>query len=243
MKSYKPILVKPAAPPSALPRQTLVATAVEDLRRRIISGEFDEGESLNQVMIAREYAISRIPLREAMRQLEVEGLLVFYPGKGAVVSKLSLNEIREVIDLRANIEPDILSRAVPLLTGSELDEADQILEEYDAAFKKGEVALWGKLNWRFHSTLYAASGRAITMGIVKNLHHLNERYAKVQLSITHWEQRASREHHEILEACRQRKQRSAAMLLKQHILSAGAALIDVLDGSQTEKGRKSSRRK
>ena len=241
MKSYKPILVRPSSSPSALPRQTLVSTAVEALRRRIISGEFAEGESLNQVVIAREYAISRIPLREAMRQLEVEGLLVFYPGRGAVVSTLSLDEIREVIDLRARIEPDMLSRAVPLLTTAEFKEADSILEEYDTAFKKGEVSLWGKLNWRFHSTLYAASKRAITMGVVQNLHHLNERYAKVQITITHWEKRASQEHHDILEACRKRKQRIAATLLKQHIQTAGAALIEVLEESRVKKEKGRSR--
>jgi hypothetical protein len=65
--------------PSALPRQTLVGSAVSDLRKRISGGEFKEGEPLNQVVIAREYTISRIPLREAMRQLEAEGLLVFQP--------------------------------------------------------------------------------------------------------------------------------------------------------------------
>lgn len=75
MKIYKLLLVGTQTAPSALPRQTLVSTAVDALRRRIISGEFRNGESLNQVAIAWEYAISRIPLREAMGQLEVEGLL------------------------------------------------------------------------------------------------------------------------------------------------------------------------
>src|SRR6267143_4814424 len=84
----------------ALPRQSLVAVVVEALRQRVLSGEFAEGEPLNQVAIAREYAISRIPLREAMRQLEAEGLLIFQPGKGAVVSSLSLDEMTEVLELR-----------------------------------------------------------------------------------------------------------------------------------------------
>lgn len=235
MKTYKPLLVGTPTAPSALPRQTLVSTAVDALRRRIISGEFREGESLNQVAIAREYAISRIPLREAMRQLEVEGLLVFQPGKGAVVSELSLNEIGEVIDLRAKIEPDLLSRAIADLTIADLDEANQILEEYETSLKKGEVEAWGKYNWRFHSTLYAPSSRAITMGILQNLHHLNERYAKVQISITHWEKRAAQEHREILEACRKRDRRNAATLLRRHILTAGEALLRFLEEQRQQK--------
>lgn len=237
MKSYSPILVRTPTTPFALPRQTLVETAVDALRKRIIGGEFQEGESLNQVTIAREYAISRIPLREAMRQLEAEGLLVFQPGKGAVVSGLSLSEIGEVIDLRAKIEPDLLSKAITHLTAADFEQAKAILDEFETAFKKNEVATWGEFNWRFHSTLYAPSGCAITMGILQNLHHLNERYARVQISMTHWEQRAAQEHRDILEACRKRERRKAAMLLKDHILTAGQALIRVLEEQRKTKGK------
>jgi DNA-binding GntR family transcriptional regulator len=189
MKPYKPVLVRATPVPSALPRQTLVSTAVDALRQRIIGGEFQEGESLNQVTIAREYDISRIPLREAMRQLEAEGLLVFRPGKGAVVSGLSLQEIHEVIDLRAKIEPDLLTKAIPLLTSEDFEQANSILDEYEAALQTNAIATWGEFNWRFHSTLYAPSGCTITMGILQNLHRLNERYARVQISVTRWEQR------------------------------------------------------
>ncbi len=231
MKSYSPTLVRslPAAAPSALPRKTLVMTAVDSLRQRIIDGEFQAGESLNQVTIAREYAISRIPLREAMRQLEAEGLLLFQPGKGAVVSGLSMNEIGEVIDLRAMIEPDILGKAISRLTTADLEHAKRILDDYEAAFKKNEIATWGEYNWRFHSTLCAPSGCAIAMGILQGLHHLNERYAKIQISVTHWEQRAAHEHREILGACRKRDREKATRLLKDHILSAGQALIVLLE--------------
>jgi DNA-binding GntR family transcriptional regulator len=226
--------------PTGLPRQTLVGSAVSDLRKRIISGEFKDGEPLNQVVIAREYTISRIPLREAMRQLEAEGLLVFQPGKGAVVSSLSLNEIREVIDLRANLETDLIVKAIPHLTPAVLAEASNILDQFDLALGKGQVETWGESNWRFHSTLYAPSGLPLTMGILENLHHLNQRYARVQISLTNWEQRARREHHAILSACRKKDTRKAATLLKKHILDAGEALLRVLkdqrsDSSEEEK--------
>ena len=231
MKSFSPTLVRtlPAVAPSALPRKTLVETAVDALRQRIIDGEFQAGESLNQVTIAREYAISRIPLREAMRQLEAEGLLLFQPGKGAVVSGLSMSEIGEVIDLRAMIEPDILGKAIPRLTTADLEQAKRILDDYETAFKKNEIATWGEYNWRFHSTLCAPSGCSIAMGILQSLHHLNERYAKVQISVTHWQERAAHEHREILGACRKRDRQKSTRLLKDHILSAGQALIVLLE--------------
>ena len=223
--------------PSALPRKTLVSTAVEVLRQRIIDGDFQAGDSLNQVTIAREFAISRIPLREAMRQLEAEGLLLFQPGKGAVVSGLSMNELGEVIELRAMIEPDILGKAIPRLTTGDLEQAKRILDEYEAALKKKEIATWGEYNWRFHSTLCAASGCSIAMGILQGLHHLNERYAKVQISVTHWEKRAAQEHREILEACSKRDRQKATKLLKDHILSAGQALIALLEQQRRSNGK------
>jgi DNA-binding GntR family transcriptional regulator len=229
MKPYKPVLVRATPVPSALPRQTLVSTAVDALRQRIIGGEFQEGESLNQVTIAREYDISRIPLREAMRQLEAEGLLVFRPGKGAVVSGLSLQEINEVIDLRAKIEPDLLTKAIPLLTSEDFEQANSILDEYEAALQTNAIATWGEFNWRFHFTLYAPSGCTITMGILQNLHRLNERYARVQISVTRWEQRAKQEHRALVAICQKRDKRKATALLKAHILTAGQALIGVIE--------------
>jgi DNA-binding GntR family transcriptional regulator len=214
---------------SALPRQTLVETAVSALRQRILRGEFKDGEPLNQVAIAREYDISRIPLREAMRRLEAGGLLIFHPGKGAVVSSLSLEQIREVVDLRSTIEPDLLGRAIPHQTSSDVEEARGILDQFEAALKQGDVAVWGELNWRFHSTLYAPSGRRLTMEFLQRLHHIDQRYARVQIALTKWERRAAREHRQLLAVCVKREQRKAATLLKDHILSAGHALIRIIE--------------
>jgi len=231
MKSVSPSIVRirPTAAPSALPRKTLVESAVDALRQRIIEGEFQAGESLNQVTIAREYAISRIPLREAMRQLEAEGLLLFQPGRGAVVSGLSMNELKDVIDLRAMIEPDILGKAIPHLTPADLELAKRILDDYEAALKKNEISKWGEYNWRFHSTLCAPSGCSTAMGILQSLHYLNERYANIQISVTHWQQRAAREHREILAACRRRDIPKVKKLLEDHIRSAGHALISFME--------------
>jgi DNA-binding GntR family transcriptional regulator len=205
-----------------------VDAAVSALRKRILGGEFQDGEPLNQVAIAREYAISRVPLREAMRQLEAEGLLEFQPGKGAVVSSLSLNEIREVIDLRADLEPRLLAKAIPRLTPAVLQEATSILDQFDAALKAGVVATWGESNWRFHSTLYAPSECPITMGILQSLHRLNQRYARVQIVMTKWEHRAAREHRALLSACRRGDKQKASVMLREHILSAGEALLRLL---------------
>ena len=170
MTVRKPFVIRGKSPQTAaLPRQTLVAAAVEALQRRILSGELVEGQALNQVAIAREYAISRIPLREAMRRLEAEGLLFFQPGKGAVVSGLSIAEITEVVELRAKFEPELLTKAIPKMTRDDFEEASEILVQFEFALKRGDVGTWGEFNWRFHATLYAPSGCAVAMGIVESL--------------------------------------------------------------------------
>jgi len=81
--------------PRTIERQTVAAATTRALREKILSGEIGEGEQLRQDALAAEYGVSRIPLREALRQLEAEGLVSFYPHRGAVVSTLSLAEIEE----------------------------------------------------------------------------------------------------------------------------------------------------
>lgn len=240
MKTLRPVLVRPHLDqtPQALPRQSLAEAAVAALRRRILSGEFADGESLNQVAIAREYAISRIPLREAMRKLEAEGLLVFQPGKGAVIPRFSISEISEVVELRSLLEPVLMTRAIPRLRQADFEEAESILDQFDEALQSGQVSVWGELNWRFHATLCAPNGSSIAMGILEGLHHFNQRYARVQISLTNWERRAAREHRTLLALCRRREKQKAASLLKSHILTAGHALIRALE---EQRGTKHSR--
>jgi DNA-binding GntR family transcriptional regulator len=206
----------------------MVQTIVEALRKSVLTGQLPQGALLNQVALAKEFGVSRIPLREACRQLEAEGLLVFEPGRGAVVSPLSSGEIAEVVDLRTKIEPDLLANAIPRLSEDDLERASDILDEFEAALESGAVEKFGELNWRFHSTLYAPSGRALALGILENLHRLNQRYAGMQISLTKWETRAAREHRAILAACRRKDAAKAAQLLTDHITSAGGVLMAFL---------------
>jgi DNA-binding GntR family transcriptional regulator len=101
-------------------RLTVVDQVADALRARILSGGLPEGRQLRQETLAAELGVSRIPLREAFRRLEAEGLLTIAPHRGAVVSVLSLEEIAELFDLRAMIEPDLIARACRALTDCEL---------------------------------------------------------------------------------------------------------------------------
>jgi DNA-binding GntR family transcriptional regulator len=201
---------------------------LEAVRERILSGAYPEGEPLRQDAIAEELGVSRIPIREALRQLEAEGLVVFNPHRGAVVSSLSLDEIDEVFALRADIETALLRRAIPLLDAEHLDRAAEVLARYEHALRIHDVLAYGKLNWQFHCTLYDPAGRPVTLAIVHRLHQQADRYVRMQLALTHGEDRANEEHRAILDAARRRDVKKATALLREHVLGAGRALSNFL---------------
>jgi DNA-binding GntR family transcriptional regulator len=210
-------------------RQTLAGMTADAIRERILRGRYPEGEPLRQDAIGIELGVSRIPVREALRQLEAEGLVTFNPHRGAVVSTLSLKQIRELFELRAEIEGDLIRRAVPHMKPEDHARADEILDAYESALRTGQVAVWGALNWQFHSTLYAPADRVLTMSIVSKLHHHSDRYLRMQLALTHGETRARQEHRAIASAARKRDAAKAEKLMRDHILGAGTALLAFLE--------------
>jgi len=217
-----------------LRRQTLTGMTADAIRERILRGHFAEGSPLRQDAIGAELGVSRIPVREALRQLEAEGLVTFNPHRGAVVSTLSLKQIEELYELRADIESDLIRRAVPNLTAEDDARAAEILDAYEAALHAGQVGVWGALNWKFHSTLYAPADRELTMSIVSKLHHQSDRYSRMQLWLTHGESRARHEHRAIAVAAKKRDSAKAAHLMRDHILTAGRALVTFLEKERAQ---------
>lgn len=218
-------------------RQTLTGMTVDAIRERILRGHYPEGEPLRQDAIGAELGVSRIPVREALRQLEAEGLVTFNPHRGAVVSSLSLKQIRELFELRAHIEGDLIRRAVPNMTAEDHARAADILDAYDVALHNGQVPVWGALNWQFHSTLYAPADRGLTMTMVHKLHQHSDRYLRMQLALTHGETRARHEHRAIAAAARKGDAAKAQRLLREHIIGAGRSLVSFLERERVQRGQ------
>ena len=210
-------------------RQTLAIQTVDAIRDLILRGRFPEGQRLRQDAIAEQLGVSRIPVREALRQLESEGLVTFKPHCGAVVSTLSLDEITDLFELRANIEGDLVRRAVPNMTADDDARASKVLEAYEIALRGDKPSAWGELNWQFHSTLYEPANRQFTLGIVRKLHQQSERYQRMRLTIAHGETRTRKEHRAIAAAARRRDVRVASKLMRDHILDAGRDIVSVLE--------------
>src|SRR5215475_2743021 len=214
---------------NSIPRTSLSSVVAEKLREKILHGDIQEGEQLRQDAIAQEFEVSRIPVREALRQLEAEGLITIVPHRGAVVSLLSCEEIEELFEMRAILEPEVLRASIPNLTETDFQKAEEILRTYDAALRnEGDVSAWGRLNWQFHSTLYSGARRPQFMAVIRNINNNGERYIRLQLYLTRALKRAREEHMMLLKLCRRRDVEAACELLARHIRTAGKSLSQVV---------------
>lgn len=206
-------------------RQSVPETLRESLQERILSGEIREGDWLIQDAIAEEYDVSRMPVREALRQLEACGLVLMRTHRGAVVTSIPTEQVEELFELRAMLECDVLRRAVARLTDRDIAEARSILDQLDASYAQGDVASWGRLNWAFHRRLYEPADRFQTLSILQGINLQIERYVRLHMLLTQGADDAVREHHELLRLCALRATVEACAYLREHVLATGRNLV------------------
>lgn len=204
----------------------------DELRRRIVDGGFESGAQLRQDALAAEFGVSRIPVREALMQLEAEGLVKIHPHKGAVVSELSLEEVDELFQLRALLEPRLLKASARHLTDADYETLNGILQEYSSELRAKHVSRWGELNTEFHTVLYRYAKQPRSLSIVANLLQECDRHTRLQLSLTGGMERAETEHANILQLCSAGKINAACALLKTHIENVGGSLRKYLEERQ-----------
>lgn len=199
-------------------------TATDAIRQRILAGEWEDGSQLRQEALSRELGVSRVPVREALRQLEAEGLVTIIGNKGAVVSQLLLPEIIELLRVRVLLECNILLDAIPLQTCADIVEAEALLAGLETALNNKDISAWGLLNSQFHLVLYRASNRPQTLALIEKLHHRTNRYTRMQILLADFSDRKLLELSQLLELCRHKDAVFAAAFLRQHILNIEEAL-------------------
>jgi DNA-binding GntR family transcriptional regulator len=206
-------------------RRTVAAEAAEILRQRILTGEIRAGQPIRQEQIAQELGVSRIPLREALKQLEAEGFVTIAPHKGAVVSTLSAAEAEELFALRLQLELWLLKDAIPRMREADFARLDAIIDESRAP---DNLSRWGELNWRFHEALYHPAARPLSLRFLKRIHDNLDRYLRLQIAITRDWDRAYRDHQDLVAFSREGNVEAALALLKDHILGTAKALSSTL---------------
>lgn len=200
-----------------LRHKTLPAAIADALRKAILGGEHKAGDQLRQDRLAETFGVSRIPVREALIQLESEGFVTMVPHKGAVVTGLSRAEVDDVFDLRAMLEPRLMRHSLPHLAAEDFARLDALEGQFSAALATGNAEEWGRLNAEFHLALYAKAGLPRTLATVIGLLQTSERYTRLQLSDPARLERAMAEHRTLVQLCRRGAVEEALALLGEHI--------------------------
>lgn len=208
-------------------RQTTPTLVADALREAILRGIFKSGQPLLQDEIAAQFGLSRIPVREALRQLEGEGLVTLYPHRGAVVSHLSVGELREICEIRVALESLAIRLAMPNHTESTMLQAERILDDIDRDVNV--IGHWTENNWKFHSTLYKPANRPRLLKTIRGLHNNVDRYLRLHVSLMNYKTKGQQEHRQILDACDRRDVTAATMLLEQHIEGVATLLSEYLE--------------
>jgi DNA-binding GntR family transcriptional regulator len=203
-------------------RASTTHSIAASLRNAIIDGGLLSGEPLKQAELATFFGVSRIPVREALRQLESEGWITFLPNKGASVRPLTIEEAREIYEILSALECTALKLALPRHTPESLIRVAKILEEAADHWGQGRETLY---NFQFHMTLYAPSERGTLIQIIESLRRRGERYLRLKLRVEQQWQKSDAEHHAILKACVDGNYQRAVFLLENHLLTTGEMLV------------------
>ncbi len=216
--------------------RTVKDQLVQALRDEIIRGNLRPGQYLRQEDLAERFAVSTMPIREALHDLEADGLVTIYPHRGATVSSLSPEDLQDIYDMRALLEEMATRLAVPRLTETTLHEMDAIIAELDRHLNDVLIAV--NLNHRFHSTLYAASGRQHLCALQQVLRRRTQHYLYAYITCLGDMPQAQAEHRAILETCRRRNAEQAAAIMREHVAQVGHALIQYVKetGSSLDRG-------
>jgi len=203
-------------------RQATHEIVADVLREAITKGQLRGNDPLPQGEIAAQLKVSHIPVREALRQLESEGLVTYQANRGATVTALSPAEIREIYEIRAIVETAAVRQATPRLTADELVRAGDILAR---AEKEGDGAVWGTLDVEFHLLVYDLDDRPRFRDLIEGLLRRVDRYWLSHGLMLKHRDTFDREHRALLDAIVARDGGLAAEVLDAHLVGACDLLI------------------
>ena len=196
---------------------TAPETIAAALRADILTGATKPGTLLRQEDLAARFAMSRIPVRDALRLLEAEGLVTIATNRGAQVSRLSRNEVAEIYHLRSLLECNCLGLAIPRMSQTDLDRIERIRQraEIDAATPE-----WNAGDWSFHEALYRPSGHDRQIEMIKGLRTTSDLYAVAHRALPKERKRWLADHRAIVAACCGGRTADAVAALSSHLAAA-----------------------
>ncbi len=190
------------------------------LREDILSGKYDDYEELREVAISEEMGVSRTPVREAFRQLELEGLIQIIPNKGAYVTGITEKDVKDIYMIRSLLEGLCARWATEHITSEQLEELEENVYLGSFHAQKGHHEQLAQLDNRFHDILYAACHSKMLEHQLKDFHEYVLRVRRKALSNVTRGKLANEEHAGILEAIKSGDPDKAEQLANRHIINA-----------------------
>lgn len=202
--------------------------ALQTLRTAILDGTLAAGSRLHQGQLASDLGLSTTPVREALRDLAGEGLIVFEPQRGAVVRELRLEEVQEIYDLRMVLEPLALRRCLDRLAPSVFEEAEELMAQMD---NETDTGGWARLNRNFHDLFIAPVATTRLGQILSGLRDSASVYVGLSLEADPTQlPQASAEHREFVESCRAHDIERAVEITLAHL----QATVDAIARAQAD---------
>ncbi|MFX4221428.1 MAG: GntR family transcriptional regulator [Thalassobaculum sp.] len=189
------------------------------LRAAILDGRIPPGTALRQEALAAAFDVSRMPVREALRQLEAQALLEFTPHKGAVVAEISAQDQADTYLIRRALEPVAFAQSIPHLTREDLDRAEELVADMDREPEHGRL---GELNRRFHMSLYARAGSPKLLRLIERQLVEHDRYLRFHLAKLGRCRMSQDDHRAMIRAAEDRDIPASIRILQRHIDVAAA---------------------
>jgi len=195
------------------------------LEQEILVGEIRPGTELVQVDLANRFAVSRIPVRDALRRLAALGLVTISPNRGARVVQLTLDDVREIYDLRALLECNCLRHAMDRMTDDDLQRIEHALAKSNL---DALTDAWAEGDWFFHETLYAPAGRNHQIELIRNLRNRCRTHVAAYRTLPEETPRWLGGHERLVGFCRKGDIEAAVGALAKHITAAGNTLLETM---------------
>lgn len=204
----------------SLERYSLHSYVFNYIRDAILNGRYKPGDALVETRLADELGVSRTPIREAIRQLELEGLVISIPNKGVVVNGVSQQDIDDIYTIRSMLEGLAARWAAQRIDESGLKELEEIVELMEYYTKKSDFEQLTQLDTRFHGVIYEACASKVLKHLLDNLLRYVERARRGSLKVPMRAHQSFKEHKGIFEAIMKRNASEAERLMAEHIARA-----------------------
>lgn len=205
--------------------QPLREVVCETLREAIINGVLKPGERLMEIQLAEELGVSRTPVREAIRKLELEGFVIMIPRRGTYVADLSIKDVNEVFEVRTSLDVLAAGLAAERITDEELEQMERLLVQIGEYIEQGNMERIVEADSQFHDILYQASRNDRLVGIINNLREQLTRFRSMSMSYPGRLKNTLEEHGRLVEAIAARDVELAQQLATQHMENSEQTLL------------------